>query len=149
VLFRSRLDQQEREMIEKTRQIKEREDGLQRWQQELRDVQGKWDQYVRRPHIRVLRLFYRGLKVLWRSFPDSVRKPVRSLLKEKLFPSGFQTAKVETGEMQQTSIRSVYGGPPPLGNSAAEHPLPAKLSQRKQPKVSVVLPVYIQSTLVE
>lgn len=143
------LDQQEKEMIEKTRRIEERENGLQRWQQELLDVQGRLDQYVRRPHIRALRFLYRGLKVLWRSLPDSVRKPIRSLLKEKLFPSGFQTRRVETAEMQQSPMRSIHESPPFLVNPAEEHPLQGKLSQMKQPTVSVVLPVYNQSYLVE
>jgi glycosyltransferase involved in cell wall biosynthesis len=146
---RRSFDEQEKDLAKRTLQIKEKEDFLQRWNSELVSVQEKWDRYVRKPHIKILRLFYKILKVFWKALPETVRKPIRTRLKGKLSPSATEANRIEARSYQLNQTESTAQDRSFLTSTMAENRDRVKLGILRQPKVSVVLPVYNQSYLVE
>ena len=144
-----KIEEQEKELTHKTLGLDEREEFLHRWQTELLAAQRKWDDFVRKPWNRALRLAHKVLKAAWRVFPEGMKGPIRTRLKERLFPHPSQTQEIPIEPLVRPQVESGVKPDLPAVCQRPERSRLGLLGQVKQPKVSVVLPVYNQSYLVE
>ncbi len=147
------IEERETAFADVARQQNERHLFLQEWQNQVQLSQAKFDLFVSRPHIKVLRFTYRRLKSVWTLLPETIKKPIRVRLKGKLLP--MQVDQVETEAVSGNQPETEADRRPSRPNSYLVACDPSSVAARlrlagiKQPKVTVVLPVYNQSYLLE